>query len=82
MTQPRCPICQGALAEGQILTRCPHCGEELTKLLTPFQTGLLTDFGLGLFGGVTGLLVGIALVNYVSAFRSVFMLTTMAMGVG
>ncbi len=76
----RCPNCQGALPDGKPLATCPYCEAPLAKLLTPLDTGLLTDFGAGLLGGVTGLLWGIALTVFVPDLRSWLFVVAIALG--
>jgi len=66
----RCPNCQSALADGSTLYRCPNCGADLSKLLTPLETGLMTDMGIALLVGATSLLFAITLLAHVKEFRS------------
>ncbi len=75
----KCPNCQGMLTE-KIPPRCPYCDADLSKLLTPLETGIMTDFGLALIAGSTGLLFGIALVTYAEDFRSPFVLIILTFG--
>jgi len=63
-----------------MISRCPHCGADLSKLLTPLETGIMTDFGLALIAGATGLLFGTALVTYAEDFRSPFVLIFLILG--
>jgi len=60
--------------------RCPYCGADLSKLLTPLETGITTDFGLASIAGATGLLFGIALVTYAEDLRSPFVLIVLIFG--
>lgn len=76
----RCPKCQGILPEGKPVTTCPQCGAEVGEVLTPLETGLLTDFGAGLLGGVTGLLWVIALMIFMPAFRSWLFVVAIVLG--
>lgn len=78
--QIRCPNCQGMLKEGTILSQCPNCGEDLSKFLTPIETGIMTDFGLTLLAGATGLLLGIALIAHVKELRSPFIVVLLISG--
>jgi len=80
--QLRCPNCQGALKEGTALSRCPNCGADLSKLLTPLETGIMTDLGLTLLAGTTGLLFGIAVVVHVRELRSPFTVVLLVFGCG
>jgi hypothetical protein len=75
----RCPNCQGMLGE-KVPSHCPYCGADLSKLLTPLETGVTTDFGLALLAGATGLLFGIALVTYAEDFRSPFVVIILIFG--
>lgn len=76
----RCPNCQGIFKEGMPSSQCPHCGEDLSKLLTPLETGMMTDFGLTLLAAATGLFVFIALANYAKEFRSLFVFFIVVFG--
>jgi len=75
----RCPNCQGILGE-KVPSHCPYCGADLSKLLTPLETGVTTDFGLALLAGATGLLFGIALVTYAEDLRSPFVVIILIFG--
>ncbi|MFA0739982.1 MAG: hypothetical protein DFNUSKGM_000078 [Candidatus Fervidibacter sacchari] len=75
----RCPNCQGMLTE-KVPSCCPYCDADLSKLLTPLETGIMTDFGLALIAGATGLLFGIALVTYAEDLRSPFVLIVLIFG--
>jgi len=63
-----------------MLSRCPHCGADLPKILTPLETGVMTDLGLALLAGATGLLFGIALITYAEDFRSPFVVIILVFG--
>ncbi len=80
--QLRCPNCQGALKEGATLFRCPNCGADLSKLLTPLETGIMTDLGLTLLSGASGLLFSIALLAHVKELRSLFTVILLILGSG
>lgn len=55
----QCPRCRTVLPKGQPLGKCPQCGLSLADHFTPLQTGMLTDFGAGLVGGIMGVLSGV-----------------------
>ena len=78
--QLRCPNCQGILREGTKSIHCPNCGADLSKLLTPLETGIMTDLGLTLLAGATGLLFGIAVIVHVKELRSPFTVVTLILG--
>ncbi|MCS7265046.1 MAG: zf-TFIIB domain-containing protein [Armatimonadetes bacterium] len=78
--QLRCPKCQSALKEGSQIHLCPNCNADLTKLLTPIETGIMTDGGLALLGGVTGLLFAIVLLVHVKEFRSLILIAIVVLG--
>ncbi len=65
----RCPKCQGMLGDNRHLANCPYCGAPLADL-TPLETGLLSDFGVGMIGCAVGFLLSIVLLAYVSPLRS------------
>ncbi len=76
----RCPNCQGLVAEPQSTEICPYCGTNFNRQLTPLETGVLTDFGMVLMGGATGLLLSIAAVTYIPALRSPFTVVVFLLG--
>ena len=76
----RCPNCQGVLKEGATLSQCPNCGADLTKLLTPLETGIMTDMGLALLAGASGLFIAIALLAHVKEFRSPVFVVIIVLG--
>lgn len=78
--QLRCPNCQGSLKEGTTLSQCPNCGADLSKLLTPLETGIMTDFGLTLLAGTAGLLFSIVIVAHVKELRSTFTVVLLVVG--
>ncbi len=80
--QIRCPNCQGALKEGSPLRNCPNCGADLTKLLTPLDTGIMTDTGLALIAGAASLLFAITLLVHVKEFRSPLFVAIIVFGGG
>ncbi|MCS7185901.1 MAG: hypothetical protein N3B10_05730 [Armatimonadetes bacterium] len=76
----RCPNCQGMLQEVTTLSQCPNCGADLSKLLTPLETGIMTDLGLTLLAGATGLLFGIAVIAHVKELRSPLSIVILILG--
>lgn len=75
-----CPKCQGALREGSNLYFCPYCDADLTKLLTLIETGIMTDLGLAILAGVSGLLFAIVLSVHVKEFRSPIFIAVIVLG--
>jgi hypothetical protein len=60
--------------------KCPNCGADLSKLLTPLDTGIMTDLGLTLLAGTTGLLFGIVVVVHVKELRSPLVVVFVVLG--
>ncbi|MFN3421572.1 MAG: hypothetical protein ACK40X_07610 [Armatimonadota bacterium] len=82
MQMMQCPNCQEMLRfNGAVaLSKCPNCGADLSKLLTPLETGIMTDLGLTLLAGTTGLLFSIVIIAHVKELRSPLIIVLLVLG--
>ncbi len=78
----QCPNCQGMLRLNDLVvsSKCPNCGADLSKLLTPLETGIMTDLGLTLLAGTTGLLFSIVVIVHVKELRSPLTVVLLVIG--
>lgn len=80
MQMLQCPNCQSLIKEEMTLPQCPNCEADLSKLLTPLETGIMTDLGLTLLAGTTGLLFSIVIIVHVEELRSPLTVVLLVVG--